>query len=676
MGSSIARIPLGAPGLYPFPETRLQALTGVRLDVCGFAGVAPRGPVREPVVNEDFPADVPAVEPGRPRMRTMARPVESFDEYKRLYGQFEGPGLLPYAVASFFEQGGRRAYIARIVHDYSLDSPPQPAMNLAGIASGAAPGATAPGGPIVLHSRNEGAWGNGLTAQFQFTASTLLFDTATVTGFRVASGTALTAGALLRLTFAPGTPAQFATVASVMPQPLEQQAGHELVVTLNQAAPAAPVAVDQIATVLLVDDGDGRGERHEGVGMSPLHPRWLATVLSYESSLLFPDASWADDEITPDDVTLTTAPPASPPFSGGLDRYADIIPDDFFDPLWLPGDPDPGNGIQAFGLTEDLGSLALPDLYSPGPLALPETFPQPVSLAGPEFRRCVDLPPATSKPLRVAAQDLAGLRLDPNTDLAAIIGLHKRVMEFVDGVRNVVALLDVPPGLNRTRILQWRNAIDSSYAAAYHPWLVVVRSDDLRGEPIRIPPSSTAAGIIARVEIASGIPTGPANVLAAQVVDVDDVTPAALHDELHPLGINVYLRDRDGIRLTGARTLSRDRSLRQLSVRRLMLLLRRTLAEQTQWMVFEPNNGLLRNEVRQLVTSFLRDLAAVGAFRGATEAESFFVRCDDTNNPPRLSDLGQLIVEVGVAPSEPLEYIVLRIVREGDGTLNIQEAKG
>ena len=91
-------------------------------------------------------------------------PVESFDEYRRVYGGFEGPGLLPYAVASFFEQGGRRAYIARIVHDYALDPVPNPAANDLGVASGVVPGATSSAGPLRLRARNEGAWGNRLRA--------------------------------------------------------------------------------------------------------------------------------------------------------------------------------------------------------------------------------------------------------------------------------------------------------------------------------------------------------------------------------------------------------------------------------------------------------------------------------------------------------------------------------
>ena len=40
--TSTSRIPLGAPGIYPYPDTPLRAFTGVRLDVAAFVGVAPR----------------------------------------------------------------------------------------------------------------------------------------------------------------------------------------------------------------------------------------------------------------------------------------------------------------------------------------------------------------------------------------------------------------------------------------------------------------------------------------------------------------------------------------------------------------------------------------------------------------------------------------------------------
>ena len=140
----------------------------------------------------------------------------------------------------------------------------------------------------------------------------------------------------------------------------------------------------------------------------------------------------------------------------------------------------------------------------------------------------------------------------------------------------------------------------------------------------------------------------------------DVVTPAA-HDELHPDGVNVFVADAGGIRLTGARTLSRRAPLRQLSVARLLTVLRLTLEREMRWAVFEPNGPLLWAEVRRLVHGLLTRLFEAGAFAGATTKESFFVTCDRTTMTQNDLDRGRLVCLVGVAPAEPVEYIVLEM---------------
>jgi uncharacterized protein len=448
-----------------------------------------------------------------------------------------------------------------------------------------------------------------------------------------------------------------------------------MTVTFDQAATAFPQSIEVVEGSLAIDDPAGTSERLAGLGLSPEHPRWIGDVLIDESALVYPDSAWLESAFTPVDKALPIGPLAT--FQGGVDRYPDIVPDDFFDPLWTPSDEDPGSGIHCLTQIAELSLLTLPDLYSPFPLAPPQKLEVPISLAGAEFARCVHLVQEPTKPEPPPA-DLVGLRLDPSipADLEAITTLQSRVVEFADQMRSFVALLDVPPKLTERRILRWRARFDSTYAACYHPWLFTVRRDDGRNVRIALPPSSTAAGLIAAIENSSGIAHGPANEIASQIVDVFDTVPAALHDELHPLGINVNLLERHGVRLTAARTMSSDPDYRQLSVRRLMVMLRRALEQQMQWAVFEPNNSSLQAELRQLLRVYLRQLLRAGAFSGATEEESFFVRCDASNNPPRLADVGQLLVEIGVAPSEPLEFLVLRLARDGDGSLTTTEARG
>ena len=660
--SAALNIPLGAPGVYYLPDTPIRQLSGVRMDVCAFVGVAPRGPVRVPVVDQTWTDDRPSVEPGRPLERTAAYAVESFDAYRLLYGGFEGPGLLPYAVASFFEQGGRRAYIARIVHEYG-----DPGKNAARVAAGTVAGATTSAGPLVLRARNEGSWGNGLTASLGFSRTPVSIDSASAkkTGFDLSAGFALPIGALLALTLPDGT-VEYRFAAEILQTGRANAPGRISSVVFDQAASDAPVGVEMWEGVLSLDDGDGRTELHNGLGCSPDHPRWMATVLCWESDLVVPDVSWIAASVKP----KPDAPGLA--FAGGEDGYGDITPDDFFDPLWTPADDTPGVGVQSLALLEDLSIVVVPDLYSPEPLAPEENIVSPVSLAGPEFARCVDPPLGPTQ--QAAVPDLAGLRLDPRlpSDLARIEAYQAQLVAFAEQVRSFIVLLDVPPGLNQRQILRWRGPYNSYWAGCYHPWIMVSRRDDQRDALVRVPPSAIAAGIVARIENAFGVPYGPANALVAEAVDVADVVSPARHDELHPQGINVYLRERDGIRLTAARTLSRDPAWRQLSVRRLITMICRSLLQQMQWIVFEPNNAALRAEVRRLITVFLRRLFRLGAFKGASEEESFFVACDETLNPQRVLDAGQLIAEIGVAPSEPLEFIVVQLSRPGDGTLTLE----
>jgi hypothetical protein len=279
---------------------------------------------------------------------------------------------------------------------------------------------------------------------------------------------------------------------------------------------------------------------------------------------------------------------------------------------------------------------------------------------------------------------------DP-TDLAMIIERQRRVVAVAELRRRFVALLDVPTRLPTARVTDWRSEFDSSFAGAFHPWLGVPRGvssgSDASGSrasspgplglgqpAVLVPPSAFAAGIMAEREQRLGLSRGPANQLAQGAVLAAEGVGEAEADRLHLQSINVFAAERDGFRLAAARTLSSDPQYRQLSVRRLMTMLALTVERQGQWLVFEPNTVALRSRLVGTLTQLLRDLHRQGAFSGATEAESFFVRCDASVNPPELQALGRLVAEIGVAPAAPLEYLVLRIASDGDGGLVVDDA--
>jgi hypothetical protein len=240
--------------------------------------------------------------------------------------------------------------------------------------------------------------------------------------------------------------------------------------------------------------------------------------------------------------------------------------------------------------------------------------------------------------------------------------------------RDRVALLD-PPFDTCTRLdfaaaalRAWRSRFDSAFAALYAPWLGIV--DPLRGEALTrlIPPSGHVAGQIAANDLRRGVHVAPANAPLGWVQRPSLELDAERHGLLNTLGVNVIRAEPGrGLRVLGARTLSSDSDWRFLNVRRLVSMVCKAIAAAIQWAVFEPNDWRTRAKLALAIGSFLQELWARGAFVGATADAAFFVRCDDANNPPEARARGELLVQVGIAPSVPYEFIVLRIGREANG---------
>lgn len=662
------RSPLGAPGVFALPEVQAPSLHPQRMDVCAFVGVAPRGPARVPVVdNSAWPGGYRRVSDlARPLRRSVPVLVRSFDEYLHHFGAFEGPGLLPQAVASYFEQGGRLAWVVRIVPNRLAPFDDRCAQ---GVLSGLF---TA---PLPFVARSEGSWGNGLRVAISLGSTALAF-TLDAGQLLIDPRTALQVGSTLRLSDADGH-ATLSVCTGLRRVRDASRARERLLVELSVAPPNPPARLALVEAALTIDDGLGRSEQFDHLALVADHPQSLANVLCERSTLVWPHRDWAASTLTPADPQLDLASARSRPFSGGVDAWEQLLADDFFDASWSAAEDEPGDGIAALTAIPSVTQIVLPDLYLPAQWAGPDRIAAvPAGTAGAEFGACVDIAP-------IAAIDnsppsaLTGLLLDPRTQagLGAIIARQQRVVDFCEQTQNQIALLDVPPGLSQARIEYWRAQFDSRWAAAYHPWLVPTRRrfeaiDDDRTEQRRMPPSAVAAGIIARRELERGLQFGPANEIARQIIHLAESQPAGRADALHPLHINCFVREPQGIALIAARTLSTERDWRQLSVRRLMLMLRRTLLVEMQWAVFEPNGPRLWRDIRTAVESLLRQLFRAGAFAGRSEAESFFVRVHTED--ARLQR-GELLVEIGVAPAEPLEFILVRLRRDGDGTLNLED---
>ncbi len=226
-----------------------------------------------------------------------------------------------------------------------------------------------------------------------------------------------------------------------------------------------------------------------------------------------------------------------------------------------------------------------------------------------------------------------------------------------------VAILDAPPDLTPQEVKKWRMEIagfDTSYAAMYYPWIKVM--DSATDMAINVPPSGHMAGIWARNDNTRGVHKAPANEVVLGAIGLAYQTTKGEQDTLNPIGVNcIRAFPGRGIRVWGARTLSSDGAWRYINVRRLFNYVEKSIENGTQWVVFEPNNRKLWARVSRDVSAFLRMVWRDGALFGSAPSEAFYVKCDDELNPPESRDLGRLIVEIGMAPVKPAEFVIFRI---------------
>jgi phage tail sheath protein FI len=128
-------------------------------------------------------------------------------------------------------------------------------------------------------------------------------------------------------------------------------------------------------------------------------------------------------------------------------------------------------------------------------------------------------------------------------------------------------------------------------------------------------------------------------------------------------GVNVIRVFTHGGRPTiwGARTTSKDTNWQYVNIRRLFLFLEESIQTSLRASVFEPNETRLWQRLKRTITAFLTQQWRDGALFGAKVEEAFYVRIDEVLNPDSQRALGRLTIEIGVRPSYPAEFIVVRI---------------
>jgi phage tail sheath protein FI len=318
------------------------------------------------------------------------------------------------------------------------------------------------------------------------------------------------------------------------------------------------------------------------------------------------------------------------------------------------------------------------DIMKPGTFPLEKAPAAPVPVNGRRFagsessRTGINGLAIAEDVTMVIVPDLitAATKADKTVDLNMWKAVQTTLITHCELHGNRMALLDAPPGMNPQQIKEWRSDVamyDSAFASLYYPWIKVENPTATNGADaeVLIPPSGHIAGVWARVDETRGVWKAPANETIAGCLDVEYPVTKAEQSLLNPIGINcIRPFGTRGIRIWGGRTLASDTDWRYLNVRRLFNMVETTILDGTQWAVFEPNDVKLWEGVKRTLTGFLTGLWRDGALFGTSADQAFFVKCDAETNPPQSIDEGKLVVEVGIAPVKPAEFVIFRISQQ------------
>lgn len=227
-------------------------------------------------------------------------------------------------------------------------------------------------------------------------------------------------------------------------------------------------------------------------------------------------------------------------------------------------------------------------------------------------------------------------------------------------MRYRIAVIDSGDNQAISQVRAMRARLDSTYAALYYPWVRIL--DPVTRQEIHAPPSGFVAGIYARNDINRAVYKAPANEVVNLAIGFERFLNKAEQEVLNPEGINCFrFFEGRGFRLWGARTTSSDPEWKYVNLRRYFAYLERSIDKGTQWAVFEPNGEALWANVRRTIEDFLLNEWQSGALLGDKPEKAFFVKCDRTTMTQNDLDNGRLICLIGVAPLKPAEFVIFRI---------------
>jgi uncharacterized protein len=538
--------------------------------------------------------------------------ISGWDEFVEIFG-YTDRHYLSDSIHGFFKNGGHAAWVVRVAH--TAPAGQVPTIDHAACAEHVQiDDWNKPS--LKIRSLNEGEWGNNIWFKCVHTtgANALLTRDLEVGAgeAHVSQTRGFEVGALVRIYDRENSDY---VVLTEVGDKLLRWASATPVNRKHKAAAPTHLEVMEFEIHVAMRD---RREVFKGLQMDPASRLYAPRVVGSRSRLIRLEDLGTKSPVPhnlPEPMGLTR-------LAGGRDGVDAITPEDF---IGIDHGPAERSGLLALGSVEELTQLVSPDA-----MLFYEKEPGP-------------------------AGELKTQRV------------QDQMVILCENNREKFAILDIPASKDIEWVRKWRRRTDSSFAAYYWPWL---RIENLSGRPRSVPPSGFMAGVYAQRD-GEGVHVAPANVT---IVGATDVALRVTEDHLGLLNsdsVNSF-RIQRGVRPWGVRTSSSDPDWRYINIRRLFIMLRRTLEAGYAWVTFEPNSERTWEFVRDRTVAFLSDLQKRGMLAGGNPDEAFFVKCDAETNPTENIDRGILICEIGVAPVTPAEFIMISLTQQmgtpGSGT--------
>ncbi|ANF52021.1 phage tail protein [Chryseobacterium glaciei] len=324
-----------------------------------------------------------------------------------------------------------------------------------------------------------------------------------------------------------------------------------------------------------------------------------------------------------------------------------------------------------------------------------ESAGYPASVVKSELEKGLNTLEKEDEPTLIVFPDAEGLSSDNAYDL------YGQALDHAGLMKDRFVIMDVIGNNDATAVDEFRLKLDSSenlkYGAAYYPKLETVlsysydpaitvgtntleywKTNDselynlakaaIESNKVVMAPSSTMAGVYAKVDSTSGVFKAPANIglnyVVAPKVKISHEDQEILNvDPTAGKSINaIRTFTGKGTLVWGARTLDgNSNEWRYVSVRRFFNMVEESVKKSTERFVFEPNTANTWIRVQTMIENFLNQQWQDGALAGSKPEEAYYVSVG-LNKTMSAQDIleGRMVIEIGMAAVRPAEFIVLR----------------